>query len=96
MWNTREKLFHCGNEESVLVQKEAGTVSSRSGRCLQGTSVVGKKNMVQSIEQLFKYLVFASLSYGAISTRDATFLSKGLVTMRCMSRKGFSGTKKSF
>jgi hypothetical protein len=47
---------------------------------LQGTSVVGKKSMVQSIAQLFRYLVFASLGYGAVSTGDATYC---LVTMHC-------------
>jgi hypothetical protein len=43
---------------------------------LQGTYVVGKKSMVQSIAQLFRYLVSASLGYEAISTGDTTYFVK--------------------
>jgi hypothetical protein len=63
---------------------------------LQGTSVVGEKSMVQSIGQLFRYLVSASLGYGAISTGDATYFVKRSSDNALHVSKGFQWDEEKF
>ena len=51
--------------------------------------MVGKKSMVQSIAQLFRHLVSASLGYGAVSTEDAMYFVKKTCNNMLYVSKGF-------
>jgi hypothetical protein len=63
---------------------------------LQGTSVVGKKSMVHSIAHLFRYLISASLGYGALSTGNATYFVKWYEDNALHVSKGFQWDEEKF
>jgi hypothetical protein len=95
----RVPYIACGTQGKsffIVEMKRASLFRKKREQCLpdlagvlQGTSMVGKKNMVG----IWFLRLLVMEQYQREMQR---ILSKGLVTMRCMSRKGFSGTKRSF
>jgi hypothetical protein len=102
----RVPYIACGTQGKsffIVEMKRASLFRKKREQCLpdlagvlQGTSMVGKKNMVQSIAQLFRYLVSASLGYGAVSTGDATYFVKRSSDNALHVSKGFQWDEEKF